>query len=266
MKVKERLQIPPQDMPEQDAKERIRNVREVPLGYTVLQAVEEAKRCLQCKKPFCVSGCPVGIDIPGFIQHIEDEDFAGAIAVLKRSNLLPALSAATGDTELADAVQVEAIHATLDECVNLFGVYGSAPPVDASQFAIVRVQAKVREEGLKPAMYEMGEPAGDGHRGFVYRDRDIEGMGFAASRRYRDRAGVAARRGISRDPNRPEKRLQLPRGDNIEGLLQSQDGIGVPAKICEVFEPIHRAFGQVHVAHHFQGELARVDNGPLGAL
>jgi len=91
MKVKERLKIPPQDMPEQDAKERIKNVMEVPLGYTVLQAVEEAKRCLQCKKPFCVAGCPVGIDIPGFIQCIEDENFAGAIAVLKRSNLLPAV-------------------------------------------------------------------------------------------------------------------------------------------------------------------------------
>ncbi len=91
MKAKERLQIPPQDMPEQDAKERVKNVKEVPLGYTVLQALEEAKRCLQCKKPFCIGGCPVGIDIPGFIQAIEDEDFAGAISIIKRSNLLPAV-------------------------------------------------------------------------------------------------------------------------------------------------------------------------------
>ena len=78
-------------MPEQDAKERIKNVREVPLGYTEAQAVEEARRCLQCKKPFCVEGCPVGIDIPGFIQRIEDKDFAGAISTIKRSNLLPAV-------------------------------------------------------------------------------------------------------------------------------------------------------------------------------
>jgi len=91
MKVKDRLKIPPQDMPEQDPQERIHNVREVPLGYTVEQAVAEAKRCLQCKKPFCVDGCPVGIDIPGFIKCIEEEDFAGSIAVLKRSNLLPAV-------------------------------------------------------------------------------------------------------------------------------------------------------------------------------
>ena len=62
-------------MPEQDPKVRARNFDEVPPGYTPEMAKEEAARCLQCKKPGCVDGCPVGIDIPGFIRFIKDGDF-----------------------------------------------------------------------------------------------------------------------------------------------------------------------------------------------
>lgn len=91
MNVKERLKIAPVPMPEQDPEERIHNLNEVPLGYTPEMAVEEAKRCLQCRTPFCVEGCPVGIDIPGFIKLIEDEDFKGAIRKMKEKNLLPAV-------------------------------------------------------------------------------------------------------------------------------------------------------------------------------
>jgi len=91
MNKKERLQIPPVDMPEQDPKQRVTNVDEVPLGYTPEMAILEAKRCVQCKRPFCVEGCPVGIDIPGFIQFIEDGDFEGAIHKIRETNLLPAI-------------------------------------------------------------------------------------------------------------------------------------------------------------------------------
>ena len=91
MNVKERLKIPPVPMPEQDPEERIHNLDEVPLGYTPEMAMEEARRCLQCKTPFCVEGCPVGIDIPGFIKFIEDGDFRAAIGKMKERNLLPAV-------------------------------------------------------------------------------------------------------------------------------------------------------------------------------
>ena len=91
MKKKDRMKIEPVDMPEQDPSKRVRNVNEVPTGYTAEMAMMEAKRCIQCKRPFCTEGCPVGIDIPGFIQLIEDGDFAGAVSKIKETNLLPAI-------------------------------------------------------------------------------------------------------------------------------------------------------------------------------
>lgn len=78
-------------MPEQDAKVRARNFLEVPTGYTVKMAQEEAARCLQCKKPACVAGCPVGVDIPGFIELITEGDFTGSMRNLWSKNALPAV-------------------------------------------------------------------------------------------------------------------------------------------------------------------------------
>jgi glutamate synthase (NADPH) small chain len=78
-------------MPEQEAKIRARNFLEVPTGYTVKMAQEEATRCLQCKKPGCVDGCPVGVDIPGFIDLIAQGDFTAAIRNLWSKNALPAV-------------------------------------------------------------------------------------------------------------------------------------------------------------------------------
>ena len=78
-------------MPEQNPAERVHNVKEVPLGYTPEMAMIEARRCLQCKTPFCMEGCPVGIDIPGFIKAIEQGDFKEGVRVLKQKNLLPAV-------------------------------------------------------------------------------------------------------------------------------------------------------------------------------
>ncbi|MFO7955676.1 MAG: NADPH-dependent glutamate synthase [Candidatus Brocadiia bacterium] len=84
-------EIPRQPMPEQPADSRIHNFEEVPFGLRPEQAVLEAQRCLQCKRPQCVDGCPVGIDIPGFIKCIAEEDFLGAARLLKRDNALPAV-------------------------------------------------------------------------------------------------------------------------------------------------------------------------------
>ena len=78
-------------MPEQEPKVRARNFLEVPTGYTMKMAQEEASRCLQCKKPGCVSGCPVGVDIPGFIDFIVQGDMSGAIRHLWKKNALPAV-------------------------------------------------------------------------------------------------------------------------------------------------------------------------------
>ncbi len=78
-------------MPARDPVERGRNFQEVALGLTVDQAVAEAKRCLTCKKPKCVSGCPVNVDIPLFIKAIQEENFAEAARVLKEKNSLPAI-------------------------------------------------------------------------------------------------------------------------------------------------------------------------------
>jgi glutamate synthase (NADPH/NADH) small chain len=78
-------------MPEQDPKVRATNFLEVPLGYTPEMAEEEAARCLQCKKPMCVCGCPVNINIPGFIKLIAQKDYAGAARKIKETNALPAV-------------------------------------------------------------------------------------------------------------------------------------------------------------------------------
>jgi len=78
-------------MREQPPEERIKNFNEVPLGYTPEEAIQEANRCLQCKDAPCVKGCPVEIDIPGFIKAIAEGDFKRAIHILKEKNSLPAI-------------------------------------------------------------------------------------------------------------------------------------------------------------------------------
>ncbi|MBI3793910.1 MAG: NADPH-dependent glutamate synthase [Nitrospinae bacterium] len=87
---KERMGIPLVHMPLNNPAQRVTNFEEVPIGYTLEQAQTEAKRCLQCKKPACVEGCPVGIDIPGFIALIEEGKPAEAAKKIRETNFLPA--------------------------------------------------------------------------------------------------------------------------------------------------------------------------------
>ncbi len=91
LKPRDRFGIPPQDMPEQDASARRRNVREVALGYTETQARLEAMRCLQCKTAPCVQGCPVRIRIPDFVTAIAQGEYGRALDIIKENSLLPAV-------------------------------------------------------------------------------------------------------------------------------------------------------------------------------
>ena len=92
MKPKERLAIPRVVMPELDPVYRATTrTEEVNIGLTKEMAMQEAKRCLDCAKPSCVEGCPVNIDIPGFVKNIERGDILAAARVLKKTSSLPAV-------------------------------------------------------------------------------------------------------------------------------------------------------------------------------
>jgi glutamate synthase (NADPH/NADH) small chain len=88
---KERLAIPRQEMPAQDPKVRVQNFDEVHLGYTPEMAQLEALRCIQCKDPVCIKGCPVNIKIDQFIKLIAEGNFIGAVRKIKEDNVLPAI-------------------------------------------------------------------------------------------------------------------------------------------------------------------------------
>ncbi len=88
---RERMKIPKQIMPEQDPQVRNKNFNEVNYGLTKELAILEAQRCLQCKIPTCIDGCPVVIKIDDFITMIVEEDFLGAAKKIKEDNMLPAI-------------------------------------------------------------------------------------------------------------------------------------------------------------------------------
>ena len=89
---KERMAIPRQQMPQRDGIERSRDFKEVNLGLAEQVAIREAQRCLQCKNPKCVEGCPVGIDIPGFAKLVAEGDFLAAAELIRKDNDLPAVT------------------------------------------------------------------------------------------------------------------------------------------------------------------------------
>jgi glutamate synthase (NADPH) small chain len=89
--LKERMKIPRQHIPEQNPAERVTNFSEVNLGYNEEMARLEANRCLHCKNSPCSDGCPVGVKIADFIEAITEDNFAGALAIYKTDNILPAV-------------------------------------------------------------------------------------------------------------------------------------------------------------------------------
>jgi glutamate synthase (NADPH/NADH) small chain len=90
-KKKKKLDLSRRSMPKQDDFERRKNFEEVALGYTEELAKGEAVRCLDCKKPVCMDGCPVNIDIPYFVRCIVNGDFAAGVRKIKETNALPAI-------------------------------------------------------------------------------------------------------------------------------------------------------------------------------
>jgi len=86
-----KLDLQRREMPKQEPEVRSHNFSEVALGYTPELAIEEARRCLQCKKPLCMANCPVQVNIPAFIAEIARGDFAQGIRVIKQKNLLPSV-------------------------------------------------------------------------------------------------------------------------------------------------------------------------------
>ena len=91
LKPSERMKIPRQYALEQSADERNHNFLEVSLGMLDETALLEATRCLECKNPVCTEGCPVFIDIKGFIQLMLQKDFVGAVNKIREMNYLPAI-------------------------------------------------------------------------------------------------------------------------------------------------------------------------------
>lgn len=91
LSAKERAAIPRAKMTQLDPEYRIRNSEEVNRGLNADEAILEASRCLDCPTPTCVEGCPVGIDIPGFIKNVQRGDVKAAAAVLGRTSALPAV-------------------------------------------------------------------------------------------------------------------------------------------------------------------------------
>ena len=91
-KKEKKPKVPRQKMPEQDPIERAQNFYEVALGYDNDLALLEASRCLHCKKPYCMAGCPVEVDIPDFVEMVKAGDFIGASWKVKEKNSLPRIA------------------------------------------------------------------------------------------------------------------------------------------------------------------------------
>ncbi len=110
-----KIKIPRTPIPEQDPKVRARNFQEVALGYTEKDALLEASRCIQCKKPRCIKGCPVEIDIKEFIKLIEEKKFEESLAKIREKNTLPAICGRVCPQE--DQCEKECILAIKEESV-----------------------------------------------------------------------------------------------------------------------------------------------------
>jgi len=160
LKPKDRLKIPSQDMPSQDPKVRATNLEEVALGYTPLQAVVEAMRCIECKNKPCIDGCPVQIDIPRFIKEIADGDFQAAINTIKENSLLPAICGRVcpQETQCQETCTIGKSLKSVDKAVSIGRLERFVADWERGQGTIETPQVKP-ETGKKVAIVGSG-PAG----------------------------------------------------------------------------------------------------------
>jgi glutamate synthase (NADPH/NADH) small chain len=181
---KERLAVPVQDMPCQDPAARRANMSEVAEGYTEAQARLEAERCLNCRNKPCVAGCPVAVDIPGFIMKVREGDFAGAARVIKQTNLLPSICGRVCPQEkqcqepctlgkslggVERAVQIGRLERFVADRERACGLceLPDAPPSSGRRVAIVgsgpaglTCSADLRREGHEVVVYEAFQKTG----------------------------------------------------------------------------------------------------------
>ena len=131
---------------EQPPAERVTNFAEVSLGYTEADALREADRCLDCDDPVCIAGCPVAIDIPGFIRKLSQKDYRGAYDVISAANLLPAVcgrvcpqeNQCEGVCTVADTLEPVAI-GRLERFVGdraIAGKWGKVPYIETTGFRV----------------------------------------------------------------------------------------------------------------------------------
>lgn len=158
MKPKERTAIPRVKMPELDPEYRSHSRREeVNLGLNEEQALTEAKRCLDCANPGCMTGCPVGIDIPRFIKHIEKGEFLEAAKTLKETSALPAVCGRVCPQE--KQCESQCIHLKMNELAVAIGYlerFAADYERDSGQISVPEIKEK---NGIRVAVVGSG-PAG----------------------------------------------------------------------------------------------------------
>lgn len=148
LKGKDRLKIPPQEMPSQDPMDRICNMNEVALGYTEHQVRVEAARCLQCNPAPCIKGCPVAINIPAFVKAAEEGDFEKSIQIIKKSSLLPSICGRVCPQE------------SQCQATCTVGRAKKSPLMSVSIGRIERYVADLERESGKKALPEIAAPTG----------------------------------------------------------------------------------------------------------
>lgn len=160
LKAKERMQIPVQEMPNQHPDIRRNNLEEVAIGYTPEEAQLEAMRCLDCKKQPCISGCPVSIDIPGFITQIAKGEFQNAVDIIKKTSLLPSICGRVcpQETQCQETCTVGIGHKDVDKAVAIGRLERFVADWERNQGAI-KVPSVKSETGKKVAVIGSG-PAG----------------------------------------------------------------------------------------------------------
>lgn len=146
-------------MKEQEPHERRKNFNEVPLGYTKEEAIIEASRCLQCPTHPCIEGCPVHINIPGFIKAIKEENFSLAIDILHESNLLPAVTGRVCPQE--EQCQAVCVMGKVGDPVGIGRLERFVADLDLEnrRKGLVSIPKKEKDNGIKVAVVGSG-PAG----------------------------------------------------------------------------------------------------------